>query len=411
MTNREPTSPAGTQLPTPAGEPADALLALGNHRGILWRWPLAAALVAVVVSLLLPRAYTGVTRILPPQQGQGGAAALLGQLGGLGSLAGALGGGLGLKNPGELYVGMLKSDSVADALVQRFGLKELYGEKYQADTRKRLRRETVFLADSKSGIITVSVEAPSPQLAADLANAYVEELHRLTSSLAVSDAAQRRAFFEQQLQLTKEKLADAEVKLRQAIEAGGLVSVDAQSRAAVETVARLRATISAKEIQLGAMRAYATETNPDRLRAEQELASMRRELARLESGAGPALREAPTVEGDKAGAGGVGNIRLLREVKYQEVLFELMARQYELARVEEAKEAPLIQVLDRAAPPEQKSSPRRTLIVLGSLVVAFLVAVAAAMAREEFARMRRDPVRAVRLERLRDAWLPPRKQK
>jgi len=389
----------------------DRLVGLGRHRRLLWGLPLAAAVVSTVVSLLVPKTFTSTARILPPQQGQGGAAALLGQLGGLGGLAGALGGGLGLKNPGDLYLGILKSDTVADSLIKRFGLMEVFDEDAMYETRRELRKNTTFASD-KGGIISISAEAPTPQLAADLANAYAEELYKLTSTLAVTDAAQRRVFFERQLQQTKDKLADAEVKLRQAIESGGLVSVDAQSRAAVETVARLRATISAREIQLDAMRAYATETNPDRRRAEQELASMRRELAKLESGQGMALADPARVEGAPRGdAGGVGNIRLLREVKYQEVLFELFAKQYELARVEESKEAPLIQVLDRALPAEKKTTPRRPLIVLLSTLGAAIVALLAALGLEELEAVRRDPARAERLERLRQAWLPRRQPK
>ena len=193
---------------------------------------------------------------------------LLGQLGGgLGALAG---GSLGIKNPSDLYIGMLKSRTVADALVERFDLAQVYRTKLLVDARTRLGRDSRFSSE-KSGIITIQVDARDPKLAADLANAYVEELHKLTSTLAVSEAAQRRLFFERQTQQTKEKLADAEVKLRQALDTGGLVSVDAQGRAAVETVARLRGAISAKEIQLGSMKAYASPSNPDLQRAEQEL--------------------------------------------------------------------------------------------------------------------------------------------
>jgi len=391
--------------PRPATLPAAIhaqLVTLGRYRRLLWSVPAAAALVAAAVSLLLPKAYTAVARILPPQQSQSTAAALLG---GLGGLAGVVGGGLGLKSPADLYLSMLRSDSVADALIQRFKLKEIYDEEYVIDTRKRLRHDST-LTTEKAGIITISVEAGDPVLAADLTNAYVEELHKLTSTLAVTEAAQRRAFFERQLQQTKDKLADAEVRLRLAIETGGLVSVDAQSRSAVETVARLRASISAKEIQLGAMAAYAAESNPERIRAERELTSMRRELAKLESGGGTG---APPEEGrDGAGrgkAGGIGNIRLLRDVKYQEVLFELLAKQYELARVDESKEAPLVQVMDRAAPPERRSRPKRVQIVLSTFAVALLTSILAALAHDAWTRMLRDPVRSARLEALRRAWL------
>lgn len=359
--------------------------------------PLVASLVAAAVSLVLPLRYTAVTRILPPQQSQSTAAAMLSQLGGL---AGAATGALGLKNPTELYLGMLRSASVADAVIERFELRARWGSAYQVEARDVLAGRTRFRSD-KSGIITIEVTAEEPGLAADMANAYVEQLHRLTSTLAVTEAAQRRAFFEQQLQQAKEKLAAAEVTLRRAIDTGGLVSVDAQSRAAVETVARLRAEVSLKEVQIGSMRSYAAADHPDLRRAEQELQSMRREVTRLESGlgidAGPA--SAPTQ------ASGVGNIKLVREVKYQEVLFELLARQYELARVDESKDAPVVQVLDRAAPPEKRSSPRRTLIVLLTGFASLLVAGAAAFAHEALEKARRDPGRREKLAELRATWL------
>jgi len=371
----------------------DLLVLLGRHRRALLLWPLAAALVAAGVSLLLPKWYTATSRILPPQQGQSTAAAMLSQLGG--GLGGVAGGALGIKNPTDLYVGMLKSDTVADALVARFDLKKVYEEELLVDARKELRRRARFAGD-KAGIITIEVEARDPKLAADLANACVEELHRLTSTLAVTEAAQRRVFFERQLQQAKEKLADSEVKLRQAIDQGGLVSVDLQGRAAVETVARLRAQISVKEVQIGAMRAYATAANPEMLRAEQEVAALRRELSRLESGG----KGEP---GDETAAGptGVGNIRLLREVKYHEVMFELLAKQYELARADESKEAPIVQVMDRATAPERRSSPRRALVVIVAYLIALFAAIALALAREAAS----SPARRDRLAALRAAWL------
>jgi len=395
----DPEAPtAGSPPRDDAVDPLDLLIVLGRYRRMLVAWPLLAAVIATGVSLVLPKTYTGVTSILPPQQSQSSAAAMLSQLGGLASAAG---GALGIKNPSDLYLALLQSNSVADPLIQRFNLREVYREKYLVDARKTLARNSRFTAD-KAGIITIEADARDPGLAADLANAHVEQLQTLTSSLAVTEAAQRRLFFERQLQLTKETLADAEARLRQAIDAGGLVSVDAQSRATVETVSRLRAQISAKEVQIGAMRGYATAANPDMRRAEQELASMRQELTRLETGLGPGD---PPGAGPAAGGGtGVGNIRLLREVKYQEVMFELLAKQYELARVDESKEAPLVQAIDRATPPEKRTRPKRTLIVLATTAVAFVAAVIAAFARDAAASARADPARQQKLLALRSVW-------
>ncbi|MBI5068805.1 MAG: lipopolysaccharide biosynthesis protein [Deltaproteobacteria bacterium] len=393
-----PDSTPNPALPAPPEMvPLDLLIVVGRHKRLVARITIATAALSIVASLLLPRTFTAATRILPPQQGQSTAAALLGQLGG--GLAGMASGALGIKNPSDLYIGMLKSQAVADPIIERLGLRELWSTQYFVDARVRLAGSTRFLAD-KSGIITIEVEARTPALAADIANAYVEQLHRLTGTLAVTEAGQRRIFFERQLQQTKEKLADAEVKLRQAIESGGLVSVDAQGRAAVETVARLRAQISAKEIQIGAMKGYAAAGNPDLQRAERELSSMRQELTRLESGI-PGGEGGASIPGD---AKGVANIRLMREVKYQEVMFELLAKQYELARVDEAKEAPVIQVLDKATPPERKSGPKRAVIVIGSTLAGLLAGVVVAFARNALESARQDPAQRGRLEALRAAW-------
>lgn len=349
----------------------DLLLLVRRHRRLMVVVPTTAVVIGLLVGFLTPKTYTAVTRILPPQQSQSSAAAMLAQLGG--ATATLASSALGIKNPSDLYVGMLKSDTVANALIERFDLKRVYGTDLMIDARRELGGASAFAAD-RSGIITVRADARDPALAASLANAYIEELQKLTGSLAMTEASQRRKFFELQLQQTKDKLAAAETELRKAIEKGGLVSVDAQSQAALETVGRLRAHISAKEIELEAMRAYATPEHPDLLRASQELASMRRELARLESG-----DARPEVD---ATAQGLGSVKLLREVKYQEVMFELLARQYELARVDEARQAPLVQVLDHAAPPERKSRPQRALILLFSLGTGLGLALTLAWGRE-----------------------------
>ncbi len=390
---------ASSPAPTDAIDPLDLLIVLGRHRRTLVLWPVVAAVVMAGISLLMPEVFTGTTRVLPPAQQQGAAAAMLSQLGGLASAAGPA---LGLKNPAELYLGLLKSDSVADALIDRHGLMDRYKALKRVDARQALAAKTRLALD-KSGILTIEVDDRDPARAAELANGYVEELHRLTSTLAVTEAAQRRVFFERQLAQAKEKLADAEVALRRAIESGGLVSVDAQSRAAVETVARLRAQVSAKEIQLGAMRSYATEENPDLRRAERELASIRGELARLEAGAGG---EAPGAAGaGRAAPGGVANIRLLREVKYQEAMFEFLAKQYELARVDEGKEAPLVQVIDPARPPERRTSPKRTLLVLAAAAAGLVLGVLAVLARHAVSAALDLPGRRAKAAEVKAAWL------
>jgi uncharacterized protein involved in exopolysaccharide biosynthesis len=292
---------------------------------------------------------------------------VLAQLGNLAALAGSA--GAGLKNPNDLYVGMLKSRTVADNLIQRFDLNKLYDEEYQSLTRKRLEKETTITA-GKDGIIVIQVDDKNPKRAAELANAYVDELFKLTKVLAVTEASQRRLFFERQLEQAKDSLAKSEASTRQALQKGGLVLVEGQGRVMAETSARLRAEITVKEIQIGAMRTFASDQNPELQRTQQQVEVFRRELARIEgtSGAGSSRPEEPNVKG-------IENLRLLREMRYNEVTYELLAKQYEIAKIDEAKDSAVIQVMDRAIEPDRKSKPARSLIVLLSTLVTGLLAV------------------------------------
>ena len=372
----------------------DLAIVLAKHKKLILGFPLGAAVVAAGVSLLMPNVYTATARILPPQQSQSTtAAAMLGQLG---ALAGAAGSSLGIKNPNDLYVGMLKSRSVADGLIERYGLQQRYEEKTLDDTRKALGKVTKVSA-GKDGIIAIEVEDKDPAFAAELANAYVDALHRLNQTLAVTEAARRRLFFERQLQQTKDSLAQAEVELKKVQQATAVVQLDAQSKAAIEAVAAIRGRIAAKEVELAALRTFATEQNPDYRRLTQELVGLRGQLARFERGSeASALPSAGRLP-----EAGLDYVRKLREVKYQETVFELLARQFEAAKLDEAREASLIQVLDKAVPPERKSKPRRSLIVLVSALAAGLVAVLLAFMREARERALADPERAERYQRLR----------
>jgi len=370
----------------------DLAIVLAKHKKLILGLPLVAAIIAVIVTLLMPNIYTGVTRILPPQQSQSTAAAMLIQLGGLADIAGQ---SLGIKNPNDLYVGMLKSRTVADTLIDRFGLKKVYDENTYHYARMELEKRTM-VASGRDGIIKVEVEDKDPKRAAAIANGYVEELYKLTQTLAVTEASQRRLFFERQLDQTRKKLANAEAAARQGLEKGGLVVIDAQGRGMVETTARLRGQIAVKEIQISAMRAFATGQNPDLKQAQHELEAMKEELAKMEG----------TASGrDNAGsvgkADGMENLRLLRDVKYFETIFELLAKQYEIARIDEARDASLIQVLDEAVEPEQKSKPKRALIVILSALVAGVITVSWAFVAEALEKARRDPDGSSRLQALR----------
>ncbi|WP_426104735.1 Wzz/FepE/Etk N-terminal domain-containing protein [Massilia sp. TSP1-1-2] len=346
-------------------EIVDWMLVLVKHKKLVFGLPVLVALLALGLSLLLPNVYTATTKLLPPQQAQSGTAALLAQLGGASSLAAGI---AGVKSPGELYVGMLNSRTIADKLIARFGLKSRYGASSLDATRQQLAGSTVVNV-GKDGMITIAVADKDPQFVAQLANGYVEELQGLNKLLAITEASQRRLFFERQLAAAKDNLARAEMSLKGAMDTGGVISVDSEGRAILETAARVKAQISAKEVQLGAMRAFVTPQNPEFQRASEELNSLRSELAKLEGGRPPAGRPSGT------GQAGLENIQSMRDLKYHQMLYELLAKQYEAARLDEAKDASLIQVLDPAAEPERKSGPNRPLIVVVATLLALFAAI------------------------------------
>ncbi len=381
----------------------DLLIVLARHKWVVLGVPLAAAIAAAIVSFLLPNIYTGATRILPPQQSASAASALLSQLGGaVGGLAGVAGGALGARNPNDLYVGMLKSRTVADSLISRFELDKVYGVDRLSDARRRLEKQTTIMA-GRDGIITIEVDDTDPNRAAGLANAYTDELMKLTRILAVTEASQRRLFFERQLVQAKDNLTAAELAARQGLQNGGLAQVDAQGRSMIAVTARLRAEISAKEVQLGAMRTFAAEGNPELQRTQQELEVLKRELSRTE-GSSPA---AAVGKGEASGSSGLDNLGRLRDVKYYEFLYELLAKQYEIAKIDEAKDATVVQVMDKAIEPDFTSKPRRSLIVLFSTLVALFAGILWASILESMSTARKDPQSVERLHALR-RYLTPR---
>ena len=323
----------------------DLLQVIVDNLRLLVLGPLACGLVALGYSFTIPPTYTSKTQFLPPQQQQSAAASMLASLGALGGLAGAA---TGIKSPADQYIAFMKSVSVQDALIERFKLIEKYKAKLKTDARMALTG-SVRIASGKDGLISVEVEDKDPKFAADLANAHVEELHNLLGRLAVTEAQQRRMFFEKQLQITKDNLSKADLALK----SSGINSsvLKSSPTSAVEAVARLTAGISVQEVKLGTMRNYLTESSPDFKQALSELNSLKAQLAKAE-------KEEPA---DK-GAGDY--VARYREFKYQETMFELFAKQFELAKVDESREGSVIQVLDIAEPPERKAKPKKAMIAI-----------------------------------------------
>jgi uncharacterized protein involved in exopolysaccharide biosynthesis len=283
---------------------------------------------------------------------------------------------------------MLRSRTVADALIDRFHLMDVYGKKLRIDAVQRLQ-EHAEISAGKEGVISISVEDRDPKRAAEIANGYVEELEKLTKTLAVTEAGKRRIFFEREVKMASDDLASAELALKQTQEKTGLILLDSQSRAMIESLSALRARVAAQEVQVQSMRSFATPENPDLVRAEQELFALRGQLARLEGGGGK--RSFTDVPIENVPTAGLEYIRKLREVKYREALFELLAKQYEAAKIDEARDAFIVQQLDNAVPPERKSGPHRAAIVLASTLFALLLGVAIAFLREWMGKAKEDP--------------------
>lgn len=334
---------------------------------------------ALATSLLLPPTYSSKATLLPPQQQSSSVSALMGQLGGLAGAAGSL---AGLKNPNDLYVGMLQSRTVADSIIARYKLEERYKQDTMLDTRKEFEKKR-RITSGKDGMISIEVDDKNPQVAADIANAHVDELMLLTKTFAITEASQRRLFFEKQLKLVKDELANAELALRKTQENTGMLQLSGQVQGIIASMAQLKGVIASKEVEAASMRTFATGQNPALVRVNEELRSLRGQLEKLQA-----------KQGDKDGGllASTGNlpevgleyVRKLRDVKYYETVFELLAKQFELAKIDEAKDTSTIQQLDKAIPADKKSGPKRMMIILAGLVGGLLLGIMMAIFFEKY---------------------------
>jgi uncharacterized protein involved in exopolysaccharide biosynthesis len=349
-----------------------ALVELVRHKRLLLMVTSSVVLLGIVYCLTLPTLYTSTTKIMTPQQTQSSAALLMSQLtnSGAGSLAAVAGGGLGLKNPNDQYLGLLSSRPVADAIILEFGLQEEYKSRDMTAARKTLAGNTQMTTE-KSGFLAVSVRDRDRQRAAAMANAYTEQLRVLTKTLAVTEASERRLFYEEQLKQAKEALVRAELAFEQVQQQKGVVQLDAQARAMIESLAALRAEVAAKQVEVAALRSYSTEQNPDVQLAERELTSLEAEQTSLER-----RNQAPGIAGLALGnvpAAGLEYLRAAHEVQYQQALYDMLMKQYDAAKLDESKDAAIIQVVEPAIAANRKSSPHRLLIVLGFAIAGLLI--------------------------------------
>jgi len=351
----------------------DLLTLLSHYRRFLAKAALAGTMCGLALAFLLPVQYTAVTTVLPTGGSSSLASAFAAQSGELGLLAGIAGNSLGFHNPADVCLLMLRSRSVEDAVIQRFQLMKEYREKRLSDTRTALERRTSVTLNLKSGVIAISARDRDPARAAELANGYVDEFRKFTASLAITEASQRRLFFEQQLLEARSNLTEADDAFKNTEQNTGMLDPASTATASLESAVAIRAQIAAREVELRTMRTYSTEQNPALVRIRQELAGLQTQLAEI-SGTSHDVVDDPLVPKDKIPEAGAEYLRRMRDVKYNEAVVAVLAKQLEIARLDEARQGPVVQVVDPAVMPDKRSSPKRLVTVFASTMVAFCFA-------------------------------------
>jgi len=367
---------------------------------------LASIVITALISLTMPEIYMAQTRILRPQQeGSAVVSKLLSQFGSAAATAAGL---FGLNSPNALYISLLTSRPVMEAVVKRFDLVKLYGAETVVAASQQLASNVKVKSSSWSGIITISVYDRDPQLAADIANALVEELKNLTKKFAITEAARRRVFFGERLKETREALIKAEKDMADFKAKTGVLKLDAQARAVISSISSMRAKIAEKEVQLKVMRTYSAPNNPDLQKLEETLRGLKAELKKLETGEGKGYDYLMSTGGMPEVS--IEYIRKLRELNFTEELYNLFLKQYEAARLDEGRDAVMIQVLEKAIPPEKRIKPKRRRMVMFAALSGFLFSILLTFFQEYIEKVSKDPVHRIKLEALKKSLsVRPRK--
>ena len=381
----------------------DLLVVLAARKRIICLSALSGFVLALGAALLRSPTFTAQASIMPPQRGESSASGLLGEFSALASISGASGSLSSLKDPADLYIGILKSQSVEDSLIRQFDLMRLYRAKRMSQARKKLAANSKFV-NGKEGLISIAVEDHDPKRAAAMANAYVSELYDINNHLAITQASQRRLFFEQELAHEKDKLADAEVALKQTEESTGVIEPTGQTEVAIRQIAQVQAEITMDEVQLDALHTSSTDENPEVVRLNSSLEGLRAELRDLEGGtAGKGGKRGPgdiSIATANVPQLGLEYVRKERDVKYHQLLFDILARQYEAARLDEAKAAPIIQVVDPALVPDWKSGPSRAIWAIVGGFLGFLLGCGWILGSRTYRRIQTDPEQGSKFARL-----------
>lgn len=374
----------------------DCLLVLLKRKRFIVTVTLVITVLTAAISFFIPKTFKAEAKILPPVQNQSASAQMLSQLSGMAGFNILSAGGI--KTPGDLYVSLVKSTPVLEAIIDRFKIMELHKLKYRQDARQLLGEKLKAQEEKKTGIITIEVEDRDPKRAADMANAFVEELKNFNRGLAVTEASQRRLFYEEQLKDVRGSLVNAEESMKGFQEKTGAVKIDEQAKAVIQSIAQVRAQIAAKEVQLKVMKTYATAHNPDAQRLEEEVRGLKEQLARLEAKGGQ--NPDPLMGTSRIPQVGTDYLRKMREVKFNETLYEILLKQFEAAKLDEARDAAVIQVIEKATQPEKKFKPKRGQMTLIAFIVSLFLSVVGAFLLESLEKSQKSLENRERMEQV-----------
>ena len=370
----------------------DILTIIGQQKSLIIGLTLASALLAVIVSLLMTPVFTARTLVMPPQQQQSSAASSLASLG---ALAGVASSTIGIKSPDDMYVSFMTSEGFQKKIIDHFNLMDRYHCPFVIDCRQSLSQHARIVSDKKSSLMSIEVDDVDPVFAANMANTFVDELGTLLGRLAVTEAQQRRLYFENQIKKTQDDLSLAETQFRNAQHRSGLQLPTVEAETGLKAIAEMHGQIAAREIQLQALKSYATQENNDVKKLVTELAAMKMHLLKLERGS----LDTSNPQSIQQEA-----IQSYRNMKVQESMLEAFAKQYELAKVDESKEGPLVQVVDSATPPERRSSPKRTQLVVNSALGGFVFSTLLAFLRNMLRNTAQSSEGRAKLHALKRAW-------
>jgi len=383
----------------------DLLIALGQEKWTLMVVTAFAALAGIVVSLVTPATYVSRTSIMPSQQsgGGGGGLASLGSLTGIAGLGALSNMAAGIKSSDEMFIALMRSQSVQSALIEQFKLKDRYGARNTEEARLALNLNVSVVADKKSGLLFIDAQDKDPHFAAQLANAQVKELNVILSRLAVTEAQQRRAYYEQQIINTQTKIPQLELEYKEAQKSSGL-----EVASLLSEVGTLPGQIAAKELQLQVLSRFATAQNPELKRLAAEISALRSQMSRYElSKTGPKTSD-PGKLGQSTESSKNNFVQKATQayntLKIQEALLDGYVKQLELAKVDEAKEGPAVQVVDEARPPEMRAKPERKKLVIAYTVTGFIIAFVLAALRALLRHIRSTPDGLQRWSQLKRVW-------